>query len=91
VDLKEYFQQSNTPAEFSPTGTLMVKVLAKNPGMAFDLARAEANNLLSQAAGRKHYSIPRVLSPSEKVESKKQLAAFVQSKAVQATIYNAQS
>ena len=43
----------------------MVRVLAKNPGMGFETAQAEAHKLLQQAAGRRHYGVPQVLSPEE--------------------------
>ena len=67
--LDEYFARTDTPMKGSPVGDLMVRVIEKNPGISFEAARAEANNLLRQAAGRCHYRVSSVLSPSEKVEA----------------------
>jgi hypothetical protein len=69
TSMEEYFDQSDTPGENSPTGVLMVRVLAKNPGMSFEQARREVYDLLRQAAGRKRYQVPAVLSPQERAES----------------------
>lgn len=73
MNIAEYFNQAHTPAPGSPVGTLMVKVLAKFPGMDFDTARAEANKLLDMAAGRKNYQTPKVLSDAEKAEQRERL------------------
>jgi hypothetical protein len=64
-----YFEQPDTPAARSPVGVLMLRIIAKNPGIDFESARTEAHNLLWQAAGRKRYVVPAVLSPQEKAES----------------------
>ncbi len=47
-----YFEQPDTPAAGSPVGVLMLRVLAKNPGMCFEEARTQAKSLPQQAAGR---------------------------------------
>jgi hypothetical protein len=90
MELQEYFQLPHTPSKHSPVGFLMVNVLAKNPGMSFDDARTEANRLLDRAAGRKIYSMPRVLSPSQKLDQKTKLAAFASSKTAQTSLYDTQ-
>jgi hypothetical protein len=69
VTIEEYFEQPDTPAAGSPVGILVVKIIAKNPGIDFEGARTEACNLLGQAAGRKRYQVPAVLSPQEKAEN----------------------
>jgi hypothetical protein len=38
--------------------------------MSFEDARAEANELLDRAAGKRVYTLPRVLSPEEKAAAK---------------------
>jgi hypothetical protein len=69
MTLEEYFSQADAPGTESPVGTLIVRIIEKNPGISFEATRAEANNLLRQAAGRCHYRVSSVLSPSEKVEA----------------------
>ncbi len=69
MTLAEYFARPDTPMKESAVGVLMVRVVEKNPGISFEAARAEANNLLRQAAGRCHYRVFSVLSPSEKAEA----------------------
>ena len=64
--LEQYFSLPDTPAHCSPVGKLMVRVLEKNPAMTFEDARRESRRLLDIAAGRKHYSIPDVLSLEER-------------------------
>lgn len=66
--LEQYFTLPDTPAPRSLVGKLMVKVLEKNPAMTLEEARRESHRLLDIAAGRKHYSIPAVLSPEERAE-----------------------
>ena len=66
MTLKEWFKEPDTPSENSPVGQMMVKVLEKYPNMTFEEARAEANSLLDQAAGRKNYRVPRVYTPEKK-------------------------
>jgi hypothetical protein len=78
---EEYFAQVDTPGKRSPVGVLMVKILAKNPGINFERARTEANGLLAKAAGRRVYRIPPVYRVEEQAERKaKMLAAFKRSK-----------
>ena len=67
--LEIYFAQPNTPSADSPVGTLMARLLEKNPGMALGEAKAEAHNLLDRAAKSKNYKFPIVLSPEEKAEA----------------------
>ncbi len=62
MTLEEYFALPDTPASGSPVGTLMVRVIEKNPGMGFVAARVQANALLQRAAGKKVYRVPMVLS-----------------------------
>jgi hypothetical protein len=71
--LQEYFARPNTPASGSPVGELMMRVLAKDPGMTFDESRAEANTLQQKAAGKWNYRIPRVLSPEEQRTQRERL------------------
>jgi hypothetical protein len=47
-----YFEQPDTPAAGSPVGVMMVRALAKNPGIDFEEARVQAKSLPQQAAGR---------------------------------------
>ena len=63
----------STPAANSPVGTLMVKVLEKYPGMSFEDARAKANALIQESAGRRTFVMPKVLSESEQAEQKERL------------------
>jgi hypothetical protein len=71
--LKEYFARPETPAAGSPVGELMTRVLAKNPGMTFEEARAVAHALQQKAAGSKVYRFPRVLSPDEQERQRERL------------------
>jgi hypothetical protein len=63
----------STPSANSPVGTLMVKVLEKYPDMSFKDARAKANALIQEAAGKKRFTMPRVLSEAELAEQKERL------------------
>ena len=45
-----YFEQPDTPAAGSPMGVLMLRILAKNPGIDFEEARVQAKP--PQAPGR---------------------------------------
>lgn len=73
--LIEWFAMPDTPAVGSPVGKLMRTIVEKNPGISFEDARAEANALLEQAAGRKVYRTPPVLSPAEKEIARERLKA----------------
>ena len=64
--LSEYFDQHDTPTADSPVGRTMAKILAKYPEMTFDAARADAGVLLADAAKRRRYVAPVVLSVEEK-------------------------
>jgi hypothetical protein len=75
METMEYFSRPETPAPGSPVGELMVRVLAKNPGMGFEEARAVADTLLDKAAGSRVYRLPRVLSPEERAEQKERMRA----------------
>jgi len=63
--IERHFARPDTPAIGSPVGTLMLKVLAKNPNMSFDAAKCEANALLEKAARKWRYRVPVVYSPEE--------------------------
>jgi len=73
MEMTEYFTRPETPAPGSPVGALMLKVLAKNPGMDFEKARTEAKTLLDKAAGSQVYRLPRVLSPEEQSAQKERM------------------
>ena len=64
--LESYFARPDTPAASSPVGEAMQRIVAKMPGLCFEEARAQAHGLLRQAAGRKVYKVPPVLSPEER-------------------------
>lgn len=70
---EHYFARPDTPSRNSPVGTVMVKVLEKFPGMTFEEARAKANALIQESAGKKRFAMPKVLSEVELVEQKKRL------------------
>ncbi len=73
MKLEEYFERSDTPQTDSPIGRLMVKIVEKNPGMDFDVARVEASKLLQRAASKKNYVVPAVLSPEEQIAASRRL------------------
>jgi hypothetical protein len=82
--LETYFAQSDKPSKNSPVGVLMVRVLAKNPGMDFEQARQEAYSLLDRASRRRVYNVPAVYSVEEEVARKaKMLARFSRSGTVE--------
>lgn len=64
--LSQYFERHDTPMADSPVGRTMAKILAKYPEMTFEEARAEAHALLADAAKRRRYLAPVVLSVEEK-------------------------
>ena len=68
--LQNYFAQPDSPSAGSPVGVLMLKILEKYPDLSFDAARVEAWRLLDKAAGRFHFSMPRVLSPEQREAAK---------------------
>ena len=72
--LEQYFARPDTPMAGSPVGVLMVRILAKNPGMEYENARSKAHSLLALAAKSKRYRTPRVYSPEEEIASKARLA-----------------
>jgi hypothetical protein len=73
MTLFDYFANPDTPAANSTVGTLMVKILDKYPDMTFKAARAKAHCLLLEAAGKKRFNLPRVLSEAELAEQKQRL------------------
>ncbi len=73
MTLEEYFALPDTPASGSPVGTLMVRIVEKNPGMGFEAAREQANGLLLRAAGKKVYRMPVVLSVEEEQAQRERL------------------
>jgi len=74
-DLSAWFAKPDAPAAASPVGRLVQAIVEKNPGIGFEDARAEADALLWQAAGRKVYKVPPVLSPAEKEAARERLKA----------------
>ena len=70
LNIQDYFAQPDTPETNSPVGKVMVNVLAKNPGLDLEAARAEASRLLDRATDRKKYSMPRVLSAEQQLAEK---------------------
>ncbi len=73
--LAEWFAMPDTPAAGSPVGRLIQTIVEKNPGISFEDARTEVKALLWQAAGRKSYRVPPVLSPAEKEIVRERLKA----------------
>jgi hypothetical protein len=73
TSIYEYFERPDTPASGSPVGVLIVRIVEKYPSMEFKEARAQAKALLQQAAGRRIYRFPRVLSPEEQAREKDRL------------------
>lgn len=71
--LSDYFTLPDTPAAGSPVGTLMVRILDKDPAIGFEDARAQANALLDRAAGKKVHRMPRILSVEEEREQAERL------------------
>jgi hypothetical protein len=69
----DYFALPHSSAAGSPVGVLMVKMLENHSALTFDAARAEARRLLGKAAGRFHYTPPRVLSAAHRAEQKNRL------------------
>jgi hypothetical protein len=67
--LSQYFEQRDTPMAGSPVGKTMARILDKYPEMTFEEARAEAGALLADAAKRRRYVAPQVLSAEEKAEA----------------------
>ena len=65
MTLQGYFALPDTPAAGSPVGMLMARILEKDHAIGFEAARAQANELLDRAAGKKVYRMPRVLSVEE--------------------------
>jgi hypothetical protein len=70
-ELEQYFDRTDTPAQGSPVGALVVKVIEKNPGISFEEARTQANALLDKAAGKWRYRLPTVYSP-EQMENRRE-------------------
>lgn len=63
--LEQYFARPDTPMAGSPVGKLVARILAKSPGTAADAARVEAHKLLNQAARRRRYVLPSVLTAEQ--------------------------
>jgi hypothetical protein len=84
MSLRKYFEQPETPSRNSPVGVLMVRILEKFPGIAFEEARSKAHELLVTAAGRPNYRMPAVYSEAELVQRRAAVrAAFSRSPAVE--------
>jgi hypothetical protein len=60
-----YLEREDTPAPTSPVGALMLRILAKNPRIDLEGARAEAHELLNRVAGKRVYRVPPVLTEEE--------------------------
>jgi hypothetical protein len=73
MTLQEYFALPDAPAAGSPVGTLMLRIVEKNPGMGFEAAREQANALLWRAAGKRVYRMPVVLSVGEERAQRERL------------------
>jgi hypothetical protein len=73
--LEAYFAQTDTPAANSPIGKIMVKVLEKFPTLNFEQARAKANELQTEAAGKRKYVAPAVLTDEEQEARRKAVRA----------------
>jgi hypothetical protein len=80
MTLSQYFQQRDTPIPESPVGKTMARILEKYPEMTFDAARAEAVLLLADAAKRRVYRAPQVLSVEQKAAQAASMAQFVASR-----------
>lgn len=91
ITLKQYFELTDTPTSGSPTGRIMAKVLAKNPGLTFDQARREARRLLDKAAGARVYRMPSPLSPEEQAAQKVRFAAFKRARGSRQDLVSRQS
>lgn len=78
MDLEQYFKQDDTPAEHSPVGEMMVRILAKYPALAPEELRTEANAMLDKAANAKRYVLPRVYSTEQKAANAARLKAAFQ-------------
>jgi hypothetical protein len=63
--IKQYFERKDTPSPGSPVAFVMRKVLTKFPGISFEDARSKAQSLLTNAAGKRRYVTPVVLSDEE--------------------------
>jgi hypothetical protein len=74
MDVTEYFARTDTPAEDSLVGKLILRLLDKRPGISFGEARAEAHQLLNKAARTKTYKVAAVLSIAELAVEKDRLS-----------------
>ena len=63
--LSQYFGREDTPMAESPIGKVMVKVLEKYPGLNYEGARSKAQEMLTEASGKRRFVLPVVLSESE--------------------------
>jgi hypothetical protein len=72
MTLEEYFSRADAPGTESPVGTLTVRIIEKIPDISFEAARAEAKNLLRQAAGRCHYRVSSVLSRAKRPKRRRE-------------------
>jgi hypothetical protein len=71
--MQEYFGRTDTPAASSPVGSLVVRIMNKNPGMDFEEARSQANALQQKAAGKWKYQMPRVWSEAEQAKRREDM------------------
>jgi hypothetical protein len=77
VEIETYLNRADAPATKSPLGVVLSRVIAKNPGIDFEDARAEAKRLLDRAAAKKNYSLPRVSSAEEHAAERARLKSVV--------------
>ena len=73
METETYLNRADPPATNGPLGVVLSRVVAKNPGIDFEDARAEARRLLDRAAAKKNYSLPRVLSAEERATKQARL------------------
>jgi hypothetical protein len=70
MTINEYFMNPEKPAPGSPVGTIMLRILAKDPRVEYEEARSQAQRLLQKAARKNVYRVPRVLGPDERARLK---------------------
>lgn len=83
--LVEYFAMPDTPAPDSPVARVMQQLVMKRAetyGADFETARAEANRLIQEAARRKCFSLPTVLTLEQEDEAKAASKAYWESRPV---------
>jgi hypothetical protein len=74
--LEQYFSRTDTPAQDSPVGRLITRLVEKRPELSLEGAREQAHSLLAAAARRKNYRIPAVLSAEQENRASEAFARF---------------